>query len=901
MKNFIGIYHYVKTLRSALVSIFGIVLFVTTFLIPKLSQGNECNGVSLDIQFRDCFCIEYRANHNGHCYCTVYWDFGDGNTLVNSGCDITQVHCYANPGTYTTTVYIDCPGGDCGTGVTVFIPPPNLSAAFTSDTVCNGFCTQFTDQSTGDFSDWTWDFGDGNASTEQNPCHLYTNPGTYVAVLTVTDTNLCDDYDTSIVVHVWANPVADAGTYAKVCAGSSVIIGGSPAVTGGIPPWTYDWTPTTDLNCSNCANPTATPPVSSAYSLMVTDSAGCIGTDNMVIVVNPVPSAAFSVDTPCFGVSNNFTDQSVGANGTWYWTFGDGDTSTQQNPSHLYAADGSYNAFLLVTSDSGCTDTVGHNVIVHPLPQVNWLAPNVCKYDSAVFTNASIINTGSIFFWSWDFGDGNSSPLFSPSHLYSLPGNYNVTLIATSDQNCVDSLTMPIDIHPVPIANFTTANECQYDTAYFFDASSIVTGNIIAWNWDLQDGATSTLQNPNYLYSAPNTYTISLAVTSDSGCVHDTTHILVIHPVPLANFSTNDVCVYETAMFVDSSTVFTGNIVDWGWDFGDGTVIGPDNGTITGMPWTTGTFPDPEHKYNFYDTLVVQLTVITDSGCVDSVFGGIIIHPQPEIWFTVDTPKGCEPHCVNFSDFTTIPGNYTVDSWNWDLGDGTNSTLVEPSNCYYAFGLNQPGIYDITLIATSSVGCSDTLKQTNMITAWPVPIASFEYEPDSATILFPYLTFTNTSQGGYQYLWDMGDGTTFDTTDLAPFEHIYSNVAPNTYLVQLITISFKGCRDTAYKEIEILGDYTLFIPNAFSPNGDGVNDFFFPQGIGFRDLQKFEFYIYDRWGDMIFHSEDVNLPWDGKANNGRKMAQQDVFVWLIIATDFRGDKHKYLGHVTLLR
>ncbi|HHZ65982.1 MAG TPA: PKD domain-containing protein, partial [Flavobacteriales bacterium] len=885
MKNVIGISHYSIGLPSAAASIFTIITLASTILFPKLSYGNECNGVSLDVQFRDCFCIEYRANHNGHCYCTVYWDFGDGNTLVNTGCDITQIHCYANPGTYTTTVYVDCPGGDCGTGVTVFIPPPNLNSAFTSDTVCEGFCTQFTDQSTGDFSDWTWDFGDGNASTQQNPCHLYANPGTYVAVLTVTDTNLCDDYDTSMVVHVWANPVADAGTYAKVCAGSSTIIGGSPSVTGGIPPWTYDWTPTTNLNCSNCANPTATPTVTSSYSLLVTDSAGCIGTDNMVLVVNPAPSAIFSVDTPCFGVANNFTDQSVGANGTWFWTFGDGDTSTVQNPSHLYAADGSYYAFLLVSSDSGCTDTIGQDVIVHPLPQVNWVSPNVCKYDSAVFTNTSTINTGSIFFWSWNFDDGNSSPLSGPSHLYSLPGTYNVTLVATSDQNCVDSLTMPIDIHPVPIANFTTANECQYDTAYFMDASTLVTGNVVSWNWDLQDGATSTLQNPSHLYSAPsNNYTISLQVTSDSGCVHDTTHNLVIHPVPVANFSTNDVCVYETAMFLDSSTVSGGNIVDWGWDFGDGTVIGPDNGPITGWPWTSGTFTDPDHKYNSYDTLVVQLTVITDSGCVDSVYGGIMIHPQPETFFVVDTPKGCELHCVNFSDLTTIPGNYTITDWNWDL-DNTTSTLMNPSNiCYSAFGLYQPGIYDITLITTSSAGCLDTLNQANMVTAWPVPIASFTADPNPATILYPYITFENTSQGGFEYLWDMDDGFTYETFFDSLYTHIYSNVDTIDYLVQLITISNQGCRDTAYQEIVMLGDYTLHIPNAFSPNGDGYNDFFYPQGIGFRDLKEFEFYIYDRWGDMIFHTDDVNSGWDGKANNGRKMAQQDVFVWLIITT-----------------
>ncbi len=848
--------------------------------------ANECNGVSLDVDYRDCFCITFRANHNGHCSCTVIWDFGDGNTLVDNGCNITKSHCYASPGTYTVTVYVDCSGGDCATSVTVYIPPPNLSSLFTSDTVCEGFCTQFTDQSTGDFTQWTWDFGDGNASTQQNPCHLYANPGTYSAILTVTDTNLCDDYDTVQTVHVNANPIADAGTYAEMCGGGSVIIGGSPTVTGGIPPWTYLWTPSSDLNCFDCANPTATPTTSSSYSVLVTDSNGCIDTSSMILQVHPNPTAIFSVDTPCLGFANNFSDQSLGLNVAWDWNFGDGGSDTLQNPSYTYLTDGSFIATLLVTSDSGCTDTTSRTVIVYPIPNVDFSLANVCLYDSAYYYDNTQINSGNLDLWTWDFDDGNSSTIQNPVHLYDSSGTYNITLIVASDKSCVDTLSKTLIIHPIPVAEFTKQNICQYDTAFLTDMSTISLGNIIAWDWDFGDSTTSSIQNPFNLYSAPGTYIVDLIVTSDSGCLDSINHQITIHPIPVAAFTTADVCVYETAVFTDQSTVLTGNIIGWDWNFGDNSI---------------STLQNPTHKYNTYDTLVIELIVITDSGCVDTTYNGIIIHPQPKIWFVADTTKGCEPLCVQFADSSTIPGSYTIDSWNWDLGDGASSTTQSPSNCYYSVDLWQEGIYSISMIATSSVGCSDTMTHTNMITAWPVPIAEFTEGPNPATILFPYITFENLSQGGWQYYWDMDDGFTYITNSDSNYTHVYSNIDTTTYLVELITENLFGCLDTAYDSVIIKGDYILFVPNAFTPNNDGLNDNFFPQGIGFRDVQDFQFIIYDRWGDMIFKSTDIQKGWDGRANKGNDVAQQDVYIWLILTQDFKGRKHKYVGHVTLLR
>lgn len=880
----------VGPLRRSLKVWFAAFAFLTLALSPGSSRANECNGVSLDVQIRDCYCITFRANHNGHCYCTVYWDFGNGNTPIDNGCDISKTECYSGPGTYTVSVYVDCPGGDCSTSLTIVIPPENITSEFTADTVCAGFCNQFTDLSTGDYQYWLWDFDDGFTSSIQNPCHVFPTNGVYNVSLMVTDSNGCDDVINHLV-QVYQNPIADAGNYAVVCGGDFTIIGGSPTVSGGAGPWTYQWSPTTNLNCSNCANPVATPLVTTTYSITITDVNGCIDSSTMLMQVNPNPTAIFSVDTPCLGSANNFTDQSLGLNSQWAWGFGDGGIDSVQFPSHTYLLDGSYIASLLVTTDSGCTDTISQVVIVDPVPQVSFSVANVCLYDSAYYLDNSIINApGVLASWVWDFGDGNGSTQQNPAHLYGADGTYTITLIVTSTDGCVDTASQQLIIHPIPVANFTKQNVCEYDTAFFVDISTVNTGGIVSWNWDFGDSSTSTIQNPNNNFPSDGQYQVQLIVTTDSGCVDSITRQITIHPKPVAGFTVDDVCVYETAVFQDSSSVASpGVIVSWDYDFGDNSI--------------PSTLQNPSHKYDLWGVYIVTQMVASDSGCLDTAWEQIIIHPQPVTWFIADTTKGCENLPVQFTDLTTIPADtaYSITNWAWDLGNGDTDTSQNTSTIYSAIDLWTPGLYTVTLITTSNVGCLDTLVQSNMIEAWPVPIADFTESPNPVTILFPYVTFVNLSDGGSYYYWDMDDGFTYETGSESDYTHIYSNIDTGIYVVQLIAENIYGCQDTAFDSVNVRGDYILFVPNTFTPNNDGLNDFFFPQGIGFRDLRNFEFMIFDRWGDLIFLSEDVDDKWDGKANGGRYEAQQDVYVWLIITSDYEGAKHKYVGHVTLIR
>jgi gliding motility-associated-like protein len=213
----------------------------------------------------------------------------------------------------------------------------------------------------------------------------------------------------------------------------------------------------------------------------------------------------------------------------------------------------------------------------------------------------------------------------------------------------------------------------------------------------------------------------------------------------------------------------------------------------------------------------------------------------------------------------------------------------------------------------SDEGCATTVVQQGAVVAYAAPTADFtieqneiELDPPEVSILSPTIDFIDASSTNVtSWSWDFGDPNSGmeNTSDLEDGSHLFTDTG--TYIVTLIVQTPDKCPDTITKEVRIIGQYILFAPNSFTPNDDGDNDFFFPQGLGV-DHQSFELYIFDRWGDIIATvegewSNDISIGWDGKANAGNQIAQMDVYVWLIRTTDILGDEHEYIRHVTLLK
>jgi len=219
-------------------------------------------------------------------------------------------------------------------------------------------------------------------------------------------------------------------------------------------------------------------------------------------------------------------------------------------------------------------------------------------------------------------------------------------------------------------------------------------------------------------------------------------------------------------------------------------------------------------------------------------------------------------------------------------------------HCYTNDSVFSQVSFNITLTVTSDSGCVSSLSKSNYITVYPNPFADFTVDPQVTTVMDPVFSFINLSTGTDFWNWNFGDNTTSVLMD--PDPHTY---APDTatYVITLITTSQYGCADTAYKTVIIEGDFVFYIPNAFTPNDDGVNDYFFGTGIG---ITEYDLWIFDRWGNMIFHGD--NLPaekarWDGRANGGKEPAQMDVYVWKVTLKDMFGNPHKYMGTVTLVK
>lgn len=282
------------------------------------------------------------------------------------------------------------------------------------------------------------------------------------------------------------------------------------------------------------------------------------------------------------------------------------------------------------------------------------------------------------------------------------------------------------------------------------------------------------------------------------------------------------------------------------------------------------------------------LTVSDANNCTMQATTQVIVNALPEVTFTSsEITQGCGPLCINFTNTSSDSQSQT-----WNFGNGATSTGTMPTYCY-----NQPGSYNVSLTVTGNNGCLNTLTKNNYVTVYPDPVAAFISTPQPATILDPVVYYIDQSQGAISWQWSFGDALNNFSQEQNP-TYTYSDTG--SYQVRLVVTNVYGCSDTTENSIKINPDYILYAPNAFTPNGDGKNEIFIPMGVGF-DADEYELMIFDRWGNMIFKSIDPFTGWNGKANNGSTVAQQDTYVWKVIVRDVLGKRHRYTGSVNLIK
>ncbi|MCB0775492.1 MAG: PKD domain-containing protein, partial [Chitinophagaceae bacterium] len=413
----------------------------------------------------------------------------------------------------------------------------------------------------------------------------------------------------------------------------------------------------------------------------------------------PVANFSGTPQSGCSPLVVNFQDLSSNNPTSWLWNFGNGNTSTLQNPTATYFNPGTYTVSLTATNAIGSnTSTRTQYITVYEPPTVNFVGDNLsgCFPLRVQFTDLSTAGSGNTnTSWLWDFGDGTTSTQQNPLITYTSAGNYSVTLRVTNDKGCTKIFTRSnyITVTNGVTASFTHSLPTVCNSPASISFTNTTTGPAtLSYQWNFGDGTPlSTLQNPTHTYTSNGSYIVTLVATSTAGC-QDTAFS---SPIIIGGYTTSfnapaSICINELITFTNTSvpTPLNSN-----WNFGDGGTATTINTTHTFI--NTGNYTVWLHNnYN---------------GCQDSISQVITVNPRPAADFTAPDSSRCEPpFTVNFQDLSS-PG--TV-GWEWDFGDGSPvSNQQNPSHTY-----NSYGTFTITLIATNNFGCTDTIIKPDFIT-----------------------------------------------------------------------------------------------------------------------------------------------------------------------------------------
>jgi gliding motility-associated-like protein len=761
----------------------------------------------------------------------------------------------------------------------------------------------------------TWNSGNNTSATICIVNQNTVTSGNDFAIDDIFFQGICVSADT-VNVTVPIAVKADAGPDQTICTGGSVHLNGMPggaATTGTWSGGTGTFVPGKN-DPKSIYTPSAAETASGKVVLKFTVSNGLLtcplsDVDSVVIHIDQLLNVNAGPDqTVCIGDSIQLAGVFGGVATGGSWSGGTGTYKpANTDPKAVYfpsAAEKTTGSITLTytainggnTTCSGVSDQM--MIIIQQLPTVNAGADQTICFGSSA--NLAGVIGGAATNAVWNGGSGIFNPnnttlicTYTPTLSEMNAGLVILTLTTNANGTCpLATSTTKINIAPLAIIDAGPPQIiCAGNAA---TVKGTVSGGATTGSWS--GGAGSFTPNNT---SATVIYTptkaeeksgkVVLTFTSNDpagpcGAVTDTVSI-TIHQHPTANAG-DPKSICEGATIKLSGTIGGGASMGT-WSGGFGTYF-PNNTDLKAIYK-----PSPAEIAAGKVTLILTsnstgLCPVTISEVTHTIY------PKPVINFAVDTPKACPPHCVDFFDSTTA-GSTNIVKWEWDFGNGTTGTGKTPTGICY----EKPGFYDVKLTATSDKNCVSTLLKERMIETFPKPVAQFTANPNPASVYDPLIRFYDQSTPNVKtWRWNFGDGMI-----LSPFvqhpSHKYATEIANIYTVQLFIIDSNGCIDSITHPVEIYPAFSFYIPNAFTPiRNDGTNDTFFGKGIG---IVSYHIWIFDRWGNMVFDTPNLDEGWDGRVNAGAEVAQQDVFVWKVELKDIFGKKHNYIGTVTLVK
>ncbi len=825
------------------------------------------------------------------------WNFGNGS---GSTLQVPPAQQYTLPSTYVATLTVTSAGG-CIRSSTASLIVRNVPVpSFVQANACVGSPLNFSNTTIAGSPDpvtaYSWSLDQGTVSSSINPVHTYSLAGTYTIHLKAS-TAFCQD-STSQQVNIFVKPTASFAITPTV---------GCPPFTANFSNlsqnattffWRFTAAPTTTAATTGASftyTNAGQSQLTHTVKLLAISPAGCSDSASRTVLVyaKPVADYTTNVITACSPMSTTFSNTSTGAS-TYSWSFGDGNTATQQNATHIYTNTTLFTqtltATLLVTNSSGCTDTTSRLITVYPeaLSAFSMVPSAGCSPLLVNFPSVPGVAT-----YTWDHGDGSPTFTTLTQHNYNFVNNgltdktFTISLNATTSNGCFGSSTGTLMVYHNPVADFDLSPTagCSPLSVNFSNTSS---GSVTSAEWKFGNGLIASGNSSSSTFSnstggADRNYTTRLIVSTTQGCRDSAEKNVLVYAQPMALFSPDTpACSPKLITFKNRSL----GAVNFRWFFGDGTSSAADSVkhlyvNNTGVP-------------QVYQTKLIATSI---NLCRDSVSIPVRIYPKPEYIIEASPVRGCSPLTVFFPAI----GGVAEYEWKYD----NNISFGSSGNITNTFENRTAGtrVFTVQLIARNIHSCADTSLAEILV--YPIPAARFSARPLSVFIPDEAVEFTNESSTlASDFKWDFGDG---ESSEQKNPSHRYTT--PGEYEVTLIATSVHGCRDTfaLAENVIALEETTIQIPNAFTPNPAGSpgtffdpydtsNDIFHPN---VRGTERYTFSIYSRWGELLFETRNPAEGWDGYYKG--KLCTPDVYIWKVNATFIDGKTYNKTGDVTLLR
>jgi len=774
------------------------------------------------------------------------WDFGDGNSALGSTTS-TISHSYTATGDYWVYLTAYNPGTGCSPSKdSVWIHVRDIMADFLLDTLfCTGIQHGFDGSPSVDeylFGNngytWIWDDNTHPDITSQTvTSHSFSNSGYHSVTLIVKDVNGCPD-TAKKVLQTFSAAASFTTSQLTICSIDTISFTSTSTADTTITDyyWVFgDGTTDTLQNPTHVFTITNGSITKDTVVLTITTALGCTSTVKVILNISR-PNATFSTLSTvniCAGDSVKFNKPTTFP--TMLWNFGDGNSQSGGNtPTHAYPLAGTYSVSLFVMDSLGCTDIKSNALVnVQNYPQVYITSPafqtqNICYPYQGTFTDSSIASVFAYRLWNLGTGQPVNNSLSTVGMIYPLPGTYTVTLAVFTTNGCADSTKRTITLYG-PIADFSYGPNiiCKGQSITFNIKD---TTDVFTWHWDFGDGqdtvALSPVSHTFDSYPPGGSTNVTLVYWSDdSSCVQTKTYPVNLFQVVSDFDRNNDSLAFDTAHCLGIIDQFNNNSLGadvYGWSFGDGGMSSVFN---------------PQHQYMAAGTYSVQLYIKNNqTGCVDTLIKNMYIFPEASGNSTQDSI------CKNQSGQLNASGGV---SYNW-----IPITGLSCSNCPNPVA--SPTVTtNYSVEVTDANGCKDTVATSVYVQQPPSTI-----DWDTTIVIGQTTVLPGSAGTGFSYTWT-------PTTNLSCANCPYPVSSSTVDISYTVTISdAMGCfTGQSTFTVYILPLSSVDVPTAFTPNGDGTNDVVYVVGWGIKKLNYFK--IYNRWGELVFETDDIKIGWDG--------------------------------------